>query len=88
MRLLGTRILVKQDNPTNETASGIIISATKPEKPNRGTVVLTGSGLAEEPLEVKQGQYIQFRNNAGIPADFNGEPHLIMDQSDIQAVLG
>lgn len=87
MRLIGTKILVKPDPADNVTESGIIISVKKAEKPNRGKIVLTGPGVKEEPMKVTEGKYIQYDSSKGIPVNHRGDDLLILNQSDIQAIL-
>lgn len=87
MRLLGTNILIKPEIP-EQPNSGILRSEIKKPDIDKGTVVLIGQGLPDEPMDVAIGDYIKFRNNAGIPIMHDGQPHLIVNQSDVQAILG
>lgn len=89
MQLTADYILVKPDPPEDTTASGLIyIPDTAKKKENRGTIILVGPGLPDEPMLAKPGEYILYQQYAGINEDYQGEPHLIMRQADKIALLG
>lgn len=87
MELAGDLILVLPDKPEEKTSSGIFIPDTAKKKDNRGTVILVGPGLPDEPMLIKPGEYIIFNQGVGIPEEYNGEDHLIMRQTDKLAKL-
>ena len=90
MRPLRNNIIVKRLVAETKSAGGIILTDTAIEVPNEGVVVACGSGLFEGgervPLEVEVGQVVLFPAFAGTLIPVDGEPHLIMLDSDVLAV--
>jgi chaperonin GroES len=92
IRPLGDKVLVKRLEADETTAGGIVLPDTAKEKPKRGTVLSVGEGkLLEDgrrhPLQVKKGDQVLFTSYAGTEIKIDGEEMLIMDESDILAVL-
>ena len=92
IRPLGDKVLVKRLEADETTAGGIVLPDTAKEKPKRGTVLSVGDGkLLEDgrrhPLQVKKGDQVLFTSYAGTEIKVDGEEMLIMDESDILAVL-
>jgi len=92
LRPLGDKVLVKRVEADEKTAGGIVLPDTAKEKPKRGTVLSVGEGRLLEngkrqPLQVKQGDQVLFASYAGTEIKVDGEEMLVMDESDILAVL-
>jgi len=92
IRPLGEKVLVKRLEADEKTAGGIVLPDTAREKPKRGTVLSVGEGRLLEtgerhPLQVKEGQQVLFTSYAGTEVKVEGEEMIIMDESDILAVL-
>ena len=68
-------------------AEGIIIPDTAQEKPQKGTVIATGKGKADEPMEVKAGDTVLFGKYSGTEVHIDDKKYLVMNQSDILAIL-
>lgn len=87
MRLLGTRILVKKNEASaTQTKSGILLLANEKEVEKVGEVVLTGPGLPDEKMEIKEGDTVRYTGN-GLNITHDGEDHIIINQSEVLAVL-
>lgn len=84
---LGTRVLVEPLHAEEKTVSGIIIPDSAKEKPQRGTVIAVGSGKEDEKMEVKIGDVVMYGKYSGTEIQLDGVDYLIMNQSDILAVL-
>jgi len=84
---LGTRVLVEVDKAETKTASGIIIPDSAQEKPQRGKVVAVGKGTKDEEMELKVGDAILYGRYAGTEIKYEGKEYMIMQQSDVLAVL-
>lgn len=69
--------------------SGLIIPEIARSKPQYGTVVKirSSNGLANNGEDVKDGDFILFRQGAGLKQSIDGIPHLIMKQNDLLAVV-
>lgn len=84
---LADRVLVEPAPAESKTASGIIIPDTAKEKPQRGTVVAVGTGKADEPMTVKEGDTVLYGKYAGTEINIDGKDLLIMREADIFAIL-
>ena len=80
---LHDRIIVKPIPTESVTSSGLIIPDTAKEKPQKGTIYAVGSKveICKENDTVLYGKY------AGTDIELNGEPYLIMRESDVFAVI-
>jgi chaperonin GroES len=85
---LADRVLVEAAPAEEKTSSGIIIPDTAKEKPQRGTIVAIGNGKKDEPLTVKVGDTVMYGQYAGTEIKIEGNPYLIMRESDIFGVIG
>ena len=61
IRPLADRVVIEPKAAETQTASGLFIPDTAKEKPQQGTVVAVGPGKKDEPMEVKVGVYVIFR---------------------------
>mgnify|MGYP001801518422 CR=1 FL=1 len=84
---LADRVLVEPAAAEEKTASGIIIPDTAKEKPQRGTIVAVGSGKAEEPITVKEGDTVLYGKYSGTEITIDGTDYLIMKESDIYGIV-
>ncbi len=92
IRPLGEKVLVQRLKADETTAGGIVLPDTAKEKPKRGTVLSVGDGRLldngqRKPLQVKKGDQVLFSSYAGTEVKVEGEEMIIMDESDILAVL-
>jgi len=87
IRPLADRVLVEPKAAETKTASGIFIPDTAKEKPQEGTVVATGNGKKDEPMELKVGDKVLYGKYSGTEITVEGKDYLMMRQSDILAVL-
>ncbi len=93
IRPLGEKVLVKRLEADERTAGGIVLPDSAREKPKRGTILSVGEGRLLEsgkrqPLQVKSGDQVLFSSYAGTELKVNGEEVLIMDESDVLAIVG
>ena len=93
IRPLGEKVLIKRLEAEDRTAGGIVLPDTAKEKPKRGTVLSVGDGRLldtgeRKALQVKNGDQVLFTSYAGTEVKVDGEEMIIMDESDILAVLG
>ncbi|MEW6199376.1 MAG: co-chaperone GroES [Planctomycetota bacterium] len=92
IRPLGEKVLIRRLEAEEKTAGGIVLPDTAKEKPKRGTVVSVGDGRLldtgkRQALQVKKGDQVLFTSYAGTEVKVEGDEMLIMDESDILAVL-
>lgn len=84
---LGARVLVEVVEVEQKTASGIIIPDSAKEKPQKATVVAVGIGTEKEKMEVKIGDVVLYSKYAGTEISDDDKEYLILNQTDILAVV-
>ncbi len=92
IRPLGEKVLVKRLEAEETTAGGIVLPDAAKEKPKRGTIMSVGEGRLldtgeRQALQVKEGEQVLFSSYAGTEVKVEGEEMIIMDETDILAVL-
>jgi len=92
IRPLGDKVLVERVEAEAKTAGGIVLPDTAKEKPQRGKVISVGEGKTldngkRKELQVKKGDTVLFTSYAGTEIKIDGKEYLIMDESDIMAVI-
>jgi len=82
---LGNRVLIKREEQTNTTASGIIIPDSAKEKPLEGKVI----AVAKDAIEagINEGDTVVFPKYGGTEITMDGIEYLIMSSEDILGVM-
>ncbi len=88
---LGDKVVLKQVEAEETTASGIILSAKTQEKPLEGVVVAVGPGGVvdgkEVTMQVKEGDKVIYQKYATTEVKVGGEEYLVVKQNDILAIV-
>ena len=92
IRPLGEKVLVKRLAAEGKTKGGIVIPDTAKEKPQQGKVLAVGDGKllddgSRGTFQVSKGDKVLFTSYAGTEVKIDGEEYVLMDESDILAVL-
>jgi chaperonin GroES len=92
LRPLGDKVVVKRIEAEAVTAGGIVLPDTAKEKPKRGRVQAVGEGKLLDTgertqLQVKKNDEVLFTSYAGTEIKVDGEEMLILEESDILAVI-
>jgi chaperonin GroES len=92
IRPLADKVLVERVEAENKTAGGIVLPDTAKEKPQRGKIISVGEGKilddgTRKEVQVKKGDMVLFTSYAGTEVKIDGKEYLIMDESDIMAVI-
>ncbi len=85
IRPLGSRVLARLVEEESVTKSGLVIPDTAKEKPQRAEVVAIGDD--EEAIKVAPGDLVLFARYAGTELRLDGIDYLILDASDLLAVI-
>lgn len=90
---LHEKVVVERMDAESKSAGGILIPDSAKEKPMRGTVIAVGPGRVLESgevkaLEVKKGDKVLFGGYAGSEVKLDGKDYLIVNESEIFAVIG
>jgi len=88
---LGDRVVLKQFEAEEKTASGIILASQAQEKPQQAEVIAVGPGGMvdgkEVTMQVKVGQSVIYSKYAGTEVKLGEDEYIIVKQSDILAVV-
>ncbi|GAB7003008.1 co-chaperone GroES [Nocardioides sp. AN3] len=89
---LEDRIVIKQVEAEQTTASGLVIPDTAKEKPQEGEVLAVGPGRIDDngnrvPLDVKVGDKVIYSKYGGTEVKYGGDEFLILSARDILAVV-
>jgi chaperonin GroES len=92
IRPLGGKVLIQRLEAEEKTKGGIVLPDTAKEKPQKGTVLSVGDGQllddgTRATFQVKKGDRVLFASFGGTEIKYEGEEYLLMDESDILAVL-
>lgn len=92
IKVVGNRVVVKQLESEDKTASGILLPDTAKEKPFEGEVIAIGPGRVlengkYETMEVKAGDKVVFSKYGGVEVKLEGEDYLVLRQDDILVIL-
>ncbi len=92
IRPLADRVLVRRLEAETQTTGGIVLPESAKEKPQRGTVISVGEGKllkdgTRGKVQVKKGDVVLFTSYAGSEIKVDGKDYLVMDESDIMAVV-
>ncbi|WP_336658848.1 co-chaperone GroES [Leucobacter sp. USHLN153] len=89
---LEDRIVIKQVEAEQTTASGLVIPDTAKEKPQEGEVVAVGPGRVSDagnriPLDVSVGDVVIYSKFGGTEVKVAGDDYLVLSARDILAVV-
>jgi chaperonin GroES len=92
IRPLGEKVLVKRVEAEEVTKGGIVLPDTAKEKPQKGKVLAVGDGKllddgTRAKFQVKKGDTVLFTSYAGTDIKLGGEEYLLMNESDIVAII-
>ncbi|MCD6365217.1 MAG: co-chaperone GroES [Planctomycetes bacterium] len=92
IRPLGGKVLVERLEAEETTKGGIVLPDSAKEKPQRGTVLAFGDGKlmddgSRAKFQVSVGDKVLFTSYGGTEIKVSGEEYLLMDESDILAIL-
>ena len=85
------KVVLKQVEAEETTASGIILSAKTQEKPLEGIVIAVGPGGMvdgkEVTMQVKEGDKVIYQKYSTTEVKVDGEEYLMVKQNDILAIV-
>jgi chaperonin GroES len=88
---LGDKVVLKQLDAEETTASGIVLPGQSKEKPQQAEVVAVGPGTLPDGKEVKMevavGDQVIYSKYTGTEVKIGEEEFIIVKQSDILAIL-
>ena len=92
LKPLSDRVIVKQSEAEEKTASGILLPDSAKTKPTQGKVVSVGPGKLDDDGKrhapgVKAGDTIYYGKYSGTDVEVDGEKFVILRESDVLGVL-
>lgn len=89
---LNDRVLIERVEAASKSAGGILLPDSAKEKPTEGRIVALGAGKVGDggtriPLTVQVGERVLFGSYAGTQIKEAGKEYLILDASEILAVV-
>ena len=87
LKPLADRVVIKMLENEETTKSGIILAGASKEKPQFAEVLEVGPGTEKIKMEVKEGDKIVVSKYAGTEIKYQGEDLVIVNQSDILAIV-
>jgi chaperonin GroES len=89
---LEDRIVVKQVEAEQVTASGLVIPDTAKEKPQEGEVVAVGPGRIDDngnrvPLDLAVGDVVLYSKYGGTEVKYGGVEYLVLSARDVLAIV-
>lgn len=92
IRPLADKVLVERLEAETKTTGGIVLPDSAKEKPQRGKIVNVGGGKllddgTYQKLQVKKGDTVLFTSYAGTEIKVSGKEYMIMEESDILAII-
>ena len=89
---LEARIVIRQVEAEQTTASGLVIPDTAKEKPQEGEVIAVGPGRVDDsgnriPVDVKVGDVVIYSRYGGTEVKYDGQEFQILSSRDVLAVV-
>ena len=84
---LSDRVVLKELEAEETTASGIVLPGQAKEKPQQAEVLAVGPGTKDEPMELKAGDIVVFSRYGGSELKYKGTEYTIISQKDILATI-
>jgi len=89
---LEDRIVIRQVEAEQTTASGLVIPDTAKEKPQEGEVIAVGLGRVDDsgnriPVDVKVGDVVIYSRYGGTEVKYDGQEFQILSSRDVLAVV-
>ena len=89
---LEDRIVIRQLEAEQVTASGLVIPDTAKEKPQEGEVIAVGAGRIDDngnrvPLDIAVGDKVIYSKYGGTEVKLDGDDLLVLSARDVLAVV-
>lgn len=93
IRPLADKVLIERVEAETKTKGGIVLPDSAKEKPRRGKIIALGDGKLLDDgkraaFQVKKGDEVLFSAYGGTEIKVDGKEYLIMEESEILAVIG
>lgn len=80
-------VVVKREEEASQTATGIYLTDSAKEKPQRGEVMAVGAGKEGKTAQVKVGDKVLFKKYGPTEVEMDGQEMLLLEEDDILAII-
>ena len=87
MKPIADKVIIKPIEEKEKKKSGLLIPETAKDKTVEGHVVAMGPGRKDEPMQVKVGDKVIYREYSGHKITIGKEVYLVMHENDIDVIL-
>ena len=89
IKAIRDNVVITRDIAETETEAGIILpeASQEKDKPHTGVVVAVGPGRPNDPIQIKEGDFVYFTKYAGSDIEVDGKEYLVLKESDILVSL-
>jgi chaperonin GroES len=92
LKPLSDRVIVKQSEAEEKTASGILLPDSAKEKPTKGKVISVGPGKLDDKgrrmeIGLRAGDTVYYGKYSGTDVEVDGTKYVILRESDVLGVL-
>ncbi len=92
LKPLADRVIVKQSDAEEKTASGILLPDSAKEKPTKGKVISVGPGKLDDngkrmEIGLKANDTVYYGKYSGTEIEVEGTKYVILRESDVLGVL-
>jgi len=87
MKAIGNKIIIVVDKPQEKTKAGLFMPEDVNTDYKIGTVITTGPGEKDNPMQVSEGDRIIVQKRAGTEVVIDEKPYTVVSQLDILAIL-
>jgi chaperonin GroES len=89
---VGSHVIVQRASASEKSAGGIVLPEKAKDKPTEGKVIAVGNGKVMEDgkrqtMQLKAGDRVLFTTYGGQEIKVEGESYLVMEESDVLAVI-
>lgn len=84
---LGDRVVLKQMQAEETTASGIVLPGQAQEKPQQAVVVAVGPGTDDVKMTVKVDDVVIYSKYAGTEVKLEDDEYVVVRHDDILAIV-
>ncbi len=89
---IGSHVIVQRSTAADVSKGGIVLPEKAKDKPKEGTIVAVGNGKMMEDgkrqaMQVKSGDRVLFSSYAGTEVKVAGDEYLVVEETDILAVI-
>ncbi len=87
LKPLAGYVVVKREVEASQTSSGIFLTDSAKEKPQRGEVMAVGTGKEGKSTQVQVGQKVLFKKYGPTEVEMDGQEMLLLEEEDILAII-